>query len=196
MLWLEADRMKSLDFSAKNLANQQDVVKEEIRVNVKNQPYGRFFWTDLSRSRSTSGRTTTTATALQGPGPRQHRRREGLPRTSTSRPTRCSASPATSRRSRPSRWRRNISATCPRARRRRGRTSPKPLNTREAPCRADRRAGPGAGAGDRLEDARRAAARTRRRWWCCGELLAGDDASRFYQGLVKGRELRSTSTAV
>ena len=49
ILWLEADRMKSLDFSAKNLANQQNVVKEEIRVNVKNQPYGLFFWTDLNR---------------------------------------------------------------------------------------------------------------------------------------------------
>jgi predicted Zn-dependent peptidase len=49
ILWLEADRMKLLDFSAKNLANQQNVVKEEIRVNVKNQPYGLFFWTDLNR---------------------------------------------------------------------------------------------------------------------------------------------------
>ncbi len=47
ILWLEADRMKHLDFSEKNLKNQQDVVKEEIRVNVKNRPYGLFFWTDL-----------------------------------------------------------------------------------------------------------------------------------------------------
>jgi predicted Zn-dependent peptidase len=48
ILWLEADRMKQLDFSEKNLKNQQEVVKEEIRVNVKNRPYGLFFWTDLS----------------------------------------------------------------------------------------------------------------------------------------------------
>jgi zinc protease len=47
VLWLEADRMKQLDFSEKNLKNQQEVVKEEIRVNVKNRPYGLFFWTDL-----------------------------------------------------------------------------------------------------------------------------------------------------
>jgi zinc protease len=47
ILWLEADRMKHLDFSDKNLKNQQEVVKEEIRVNVKNRPYGLFFWTDL-----------------------------------------------------------------------------------------------------------------------------------------------------
>jgi predicted Zn-dependent peptidase len=48
ILWLEADRMKELDFSEKNLKNQQEVVKEEIRVNVKNRPYGLFFWTDLA----------------------------------------------------------------------------------------------------------------------------------------------------
>jgi zinc protease len=48
ILWLEADRMKTLDFSEKNLANQKEVVKEEIRVNVKNRPYGLFFWTDVA----------------------------------------------------------------------------------------------------------------------------------------------------
>ena len=49
ILWLEADRMKTLDFNAKTLKNQQDVVKEEIRVNVKNQPYGGFMWLDISQ---------------------------------------------------------------------------------------------------------------------------------------------------
>jgi zinc protease len=48
ILWLEADRMKTLDFSAANLKNQQDVVKEEIRVNVKNRAYGLFFWDGLN----------------------------------------------------------------------------------------------------------------------------------------------------
>ena len=48
VLWLEADRMKTLDFSEKNLENQKDVVKEEIRVNVQNRPYGLFFWTDVA----------------------------------------------------------------------------------------------------------------------------------------------------
>jgi zinc protease len=47
VLWLEADRMKTLDFNPTNLKNQQDVVKEEIRVNVKNQPYGLFFLIDM-----------------------------------------------------------------------------------------------------------------------------------------------------
>jgi len=49
MLWLEADRMKTLDFKPETLKNQQDVVKEEIRVNVKNQPYGGFMWIDISQ---------------------------------------------------------------------------------------------------------------------------------------------------
>jgi zinc protease len=47
ILWLEADRMKTLDFNAASLKNQQDVVKEEIRVNVKNKPYGGFMIFDL-----------------------------------------------------------------------------------------------------------------------------------------------------
>lgn len=49
ILWLEADRMTTLDFNSKTLKNQQDVVKEEIRVNVKNQPYGGFMWIDISQ---------------------------------------------------------------------------------------------------------------------------------------------------
>ena len=49
MLWLEADRMKTLDFNPTTLKNQQDVVKEEIRVNVKNQPYGGFMWIDIGQ---------------------------------------------------------------------------------------------------------------------------------------------------
>src|SRR3984957_4572539 len=47
VLWLEADRMKTLDFSLKNLENQRNVVEEEVRVNVLNRPYGLFFAIDL-----------------------------------------------------------------------------------------------------------------------------------------------------
>jgi len=47
LLWLEADRMKTLDFSPKNLDNQRNVVEEEVRVNVLNRPYGLFFGIDL-----------------------------------------------------------------------------------------------------------------------------------------------------
>src|SRR5215207_6235017 len=46
-LWLESDRMRSLDVTAENLKNQQNVVSEEVRVNVLNQPYALFDWLDL-----------------------------------------------------------------------------------------------------------------------------------------------------
>src|ERR687892_1113077 len=46
-IWLEADRMRSLDISEENLKNQQAVVSEEVRVNVLNQPYQLFEWISL-----------------------------------------------------------------------------------------------------------------------------------------------------
>jgi zinc protease len=46
-LWLEADRMRSLEVSDENLKNQQKVVSEEVRANVLNQPYALFEWLDL-----------------------------------------------------------------------------------------------------------------------------------------------------
>lgn len=39
-LWLESDRMMSLDISQEKLDNQRDVVKEERRWRVDNRPYG------------------------------------------------------------------------------------------------------------------------------------------------------------
>jgi predicted Zn-dependent peptidase len=47
VLWLEADRMRALQVDDENLRNQRDVVKEEVRVNVMNQPYGGFPWLDM-----------------------------------------------------------------------------------------------------------------------------------------------------
>jgi zinc protease len=47
VLWLEADRMRALKVDDENLRNQRDVVKEEVRANVLNQPYGGFPWLDL-----------------------------------------------------------------------------------------------------------------------------------------------------
>lgn len=46
-LFLEADRMRAPNITAENLANQVDVVSEEIRLNVLNRPYGGFPWIDL-----------------------------------------------------------------------------------------------------------------------------------------------------
>jgi len=47
ILWAEADRMKGLDITQENLTNQQEVVKNEVKVNVLNQPYGGFPWLEM-----------------------------------------------------------------------------------------------------------------------------------------------------
>ncbi|WP_424184443.1 M16 family metallopeptidase [Actinokineospora sp. G85] len=46
-LFLEADRMRAPKITEENLKNQIDVVKEEIRLNVLNRPYGGFPWITL-----------------------------------------------------------------------------------------------------------------------------------------------------
>jgi zinc protease len=40
MIWLEADRMGSLNVDEANFKSEREVVKEELRVRVENQPYG------------------------------------------------------------------------------------------------------------------------------------------------------------
>ncbi|MGH8197600.1 MAG: M16 family metallopeptidase [Steroidobacteraceae bacterium] len=47
VLWAEADRMKALAITQANLENQQGVVKNEVRDNVMNQPYGGFPWLSM-----------------------------------------------------------------------------------------------------------------------------------------------------
>ena len=42
-LFLEADRMRSLEITSANLENQRNAVQEERRLGVDNQPYGRTF---------------------------------------------------------------------------------------------------------------------------------------------------------
>jgi predicted Zn-dependent peptidase len=42
-IFLEADRMKSLEITKENLDNQRNAVQEERRLGVDNQPYGRTF---------------------------------------------------------------------------------------------------------------------------------------------------------
>jgi predicted Zn-dependent peptidase len=53
-LWLEADRMRALDLTPENLKNQQNVVSEEVRVNVLNQPHAGFEWLDLWEKANTN----------------------------------------------------------------------------------------------------------------------------------------------
>ncbi|MDQ3170512.1 MAG: insulinase family protein [Acidobacteriota bacterium] len=54
MLWAEADRMWGLNITEENLVNQQGVVKNEVRVNVLNQPYGGFPWLTLPQLANTN----------------------------------------------------------------------------------------------------------------------------------------------
>ena len=42
VLWMEADRMRSLDISDENFKSERDVVKEERRLRVDNPPFGRL----------------------------------------------------------------------------------------------------------------------------------------------------------
>jgi len=43
VLWLEADRMASLNVDEANFLSEREVVKEERRLRVENPPYGRLF---------------------------------------------------------------------------------------------------------------------------------------------------------
>jgi len=53
-LFLEADRMRSLEVTTENLKNQQNVVSEEVRVNVLNQPHGAFDWIEIWEKANTN----------------------------------------------------------------------------------------------------------------------------------------------
>jgi zinc protease len=53
-LWAEADRMRGLAITQDNLTNQQGVVKNEVKVNVLNRPYGGFPWLDLPQYANTN----------------------------------------------------------------------------------------------------------------------------------------------
>ena len=47
VLWAEADRMAFPNLSEDQLNNQREVVRNEVFVNVINQPYGGWIWIDL-----------------------------------------------------------------------------------------------------------------------------------------------------
>jgi hypothetical protein len=53
-LFVEADRMRGLAVSEPSIQNQKDVVKNEVRVNVLNRPYGGFPWLDLPQAANTN----------------------------------------------------------------------------------------------------------------------------------------------
>ena len=71
--------MRSPRITEENLANQLDVVKEEIRVNVLNRPYGGFPWIELPPVLfDTFRQLAQRLRRLRGSGERDRRRRDGL----------------------------------------------------------------------------------------------------------------------
>lgn len=50
ILWMEADRMRSLDVSEENFRSERDVVKEERRLRIENPPFGRLFEVVLDKT--------------------------------------------------------------------------------------------------------------------------------------------------
>lgn len=54
VLWVEADRMKEINFLEETLENQKAVVSNEVKVNVLNRPYGGFPWLDLPQVANTN----------------------------------------------------------------------------------------------------------------------------------------------
>jgi zinc protease len=53
ILWMEADRMQSLDVSEENFRSERDVVKEERRLRIDNPPFGRLFEVVLDKTFTT-----------------------------------------------------------------------------------------------------------------------------------------------
>jgi zinc protease len=53
VLWMEADRMSSLNVSDENFKSERDVVKEERRLRVDNPPFGRLFEVVLDKTFTT-----------------------------------------------------------------------------------------------------------------------------------------------
>jgi zinc protease len=53
VLWMEADRMSSLDVSDENFKSERDVVKEERRLRIENPPFGRLLEVVLDKTYTT-----------------------------------------------------------------------------------------------------------------------------------------------
>jgi zinc protease len=53
VLWMEADRMSSLNITDENFKSERDVVKEERRLRVENPPFGRLFEVVLDKTFTT-----------------------------------------------------------------------------------------------------------------------------------------------
>ncbi|HYN21955.1 MAG TPA: pitrilysin family protein [Thermoanaerobaculia bacterium] len=53
ILWMEADRLRSLNISEANFLSERDVVKEERRLRIESPPFGRLFEVVLDKTFTT-----------------------------------------------------------------------------------------------------------------------------------------------
>ena len=121
---------------AENLKNQQDVVKNEVKVNVLNQPYGGFPWIDLPMAPTRTGTTRTTSTATSSTStPRRSTTCRPSSRPTTRRTTPCSSSTATFRPDATKAWIEKYFAGIPTAK------LPPPADLREPRQEKEKRAG-------------------------------------------------------
>ena len=125
----------------KNLKNQQNVVKEEIRVNVQNQPYGALL---LARPRGqgqqqVGERPQLLRLASRTSTPPTSRTSRASSRATTARTTPCSAMVGDITAAEVLRaWSRSTSARFPRGRCRRARTSPRAEPAERALAQTDK----------------------------------------------------------
>ena len=189
LLWLEADRMTTLDFNIATLKNEQNVVKEEVRQNVQNQPYGFSMVIDIAglafdkweNSHDGYGSFVDLDNATLDEVKAFHRDYYGPNNAVLSMAG--AVTPAQGF-ALAEKYFGKIAA----------RPTPKQTDFREGLNRAERRlvqadklaAVPAIVAAWKLPDRGSA---DQAPFAVLGELLAGGDASRFHQGLIKGKEL-------
>ena len=79
VLWLEADRMASLDVSDAKFKTEREVVKEERRMRYENQPFGRLPEIIFDKAFKTHPYKHQTIGSLAGPRSRVDQRRPRVP---------------------------------------------------------------------------------------------------------------------
>jgi predicted Zn-dependent peptidase len=65
MLWAEADRMRNLRFDSARFEVVRSVVKNEVRQQAFDRPYGRFVGSTCGKPRFSGGRIRTASTAIR-----------------------------------------------------------------------------------------------------------------------------------
>ena len=132
-LFLEGDRMRSLDINKANLDNQRNAVQEERRLRVDNQPYGQTFEKTGEQAYDNPAYKHSVIGSMEDLSAASVDDVATFFKTYYARTTPCSRSSATSTPRRRWRWSRSTSA------RSRGSPQPKRPDLTEPPHTAERR---------------------------------------------------------